>query len=79
MPDPEAVAEVAANWLRRSEVDLRTAQTLLAARESLEPWVVAFHAQQSAEKCVKAALIIEQLRFPRTHELERLASLPQTD
>lgn len=79
MPDPEAVAEVAVEWLRRAEVDLLTARMLSARRESLEPWVVAFHAQQAAEKSIKAALVIEQVRIPRTHELERLAALLQTD
>lgn len=75
MSDRDAVAEVAADWLRRSQVDLRIAQRLNADRESIEPWAAAFHAQQSAEKCIKAALVIEQTPFPRTHELERLAAL----
>jgi len=47
----------------------------LADRDAVDPWVASFHAQQAAEKTVKAALVIEQIRFPRTHELERLRSL----
>lgn len=75
MPDPEAVAEVALGWFRRAKSDLGAARNALAARDDLDPWVACFHAQQAAEKHVKAALIIEQVRFPRTHELERLRPL----
>lgn len=75
MPDPEAVAEVARSWLHRAKSDLVTARRALADREAVDPWVASFHAQQAAEKCLKAALIMEQIRFPRTHELERLRSL----
>lgn len=75
MPDPEAVAEVALGWLRRAKSDLVTARLALAGRDEVDPWVASFHAQQAAEKYVKAALIIEQVRFPRTHELERLHPL----
>ena len=75
MPDPEAVAEVALGWLRRAKSDLVMARKALADRDELDPWASSFHAQQAAEKYVKAALIIEQIRFPRTHELERLRPL----
>ena len=71
MPDPEAVAEVAVGWLRRARSDLVMARRALAGRDELDPWVASFHAQQAAEKYMKAALVIEQIRFPRTHELER--------
>lgn len=75
MPDPEAVAEVARSWLHRAKSDLVTARRALADRDALDPWVASFHAQQAAEKCMKAALVMEQIRFPRTHELERLRPL----
>lgn len=35
-------------------------------------WIYGFHAQQAAEKYVKAALAIEQERPERTHDLESL-------
>ena len=75
MPDPEAVAEAALGWLRRARSDLVLAKKALADRDELDPWLASFHAQQAAEKYVKAALVIEQIRFPRTHELERLRPL----
>ena len=75
MPDPEAVDEVARSWLRRAKSDLATARSALADRDAVDPWVASFHAQQATEKCMKAALVMEQIRFPRTHELERLRAL----
>jgi len=75
MPDPEAVVEVARSWLRGARSDLVMSRKALADRDAVDPWVASFHAQQAAEKTVKAALVIEQIRFPRTHELERLRSL----
>lgn len=79
MPDPEAVAEVARSWLRRARSDLVMARKALADRDVVDPWVASFHAQQAAEKIMKAALVIEQIRFSRTHELERLRSLLPAD
>ena len=74
MPAPDAVAEVARRWLRSAATDLETARRCLGDRTGIDPWVAAFHAQQAAEKLLKAALVIEQIPFSRTHELERLAS-----
>jgi HEPN domain-containing protein len=37
--------------------------------------VVAFHAQQAAEKYLKALLTRHQIEFPKTHELRRLLQL----
>jgi HEPN domain-containing protein len=75
MPSPEAVAEVARSWISRARSDLVTARRALADRDQVDSWVASFHAQQAIEKCLKAALIMEQVRFPRTHELELLRSL----
>ena len=78
MPDPDAVAEVARGWLRRGAADLGAARAILANREGLAPWLASFHAQHAAEKHLKAALVVEQVRFSRTHELERLLPLLRT-
>jgi len=79
MPGHEAIAEAARGWLRRSDVDLVTARKVIADRKDVEPWVVAFHAQQAAEKAIKAALTMEQIRVARAHELERLVRLLPVD
>ncbi len=36
---------------------------------------VCFHAQQCVEKYLKALLVLEEIDFPRTHDLEKLVSL----
>ena len=79
MPGPDPVTEVTREWLRRAQVDLSTARVLIASREGLEPWVASYHAQQAAEKYIKAALVFEQVLFPHTHELERLVPLLRTE
>ena len=37
--------------------------------------IIGFHAQQSVEKCLKAMLAINEIEFPKTHELETLHAL----
>ena len=73
MPDPESQAREAQRWLSRAWEDLHVAQ-LLAANSDLPPRVACFHAQQAAQKAVKAALVHDAIRFPRTHDLEQTAS-----
>jgi HEPN domain-containing protein len=69
-PDPELVAECRA-WLSRAAADLRAAGLLLEAAPPLLA-EVAFHAQQAAEKALKAFLTWHQRPFRRTHSLEEL-------
>jgi len=38
-------------------------------------WAVAFHAQQAAEKFLKAFLVRWQIEFPKTHDLQQILSL----
>jgi HEPN domain-containing protein len=64
-------------WVAKAEEDrLCIANNLAAARV---PWsVVCFHAQQAAEKYLKALLVSRGVRVERTHDLEYLldACLP---
>jgi len=61
-------------WLAYAESDLRLAQ--LAAGDPLVlPELVCFHAQQAAEKALKAVLRFKQVDFPWTHDLEELLRL----
>lgn len=75
MPDPEDVQLVADRWLSRAIDDLETAELVLGASDKIEPWVAAFHAQQAAEKAIKALLVRDQIQFPKTHDLEHLRGL----
>jgi HEPN domain-containing protein len=68
MPDdPELTAETQA-WLRKALEDLRAAELLLQANSLLSSQV-AFHAQQAAEKSLKAFLLWNSCPFGKTHNL----------
>ncbi|CAN5183995.1 hypothetical protein BH20ACT20_BH20ACT20_08770 [soil metagenome] len=68
--DPQRVADTQ-DWLSRARHDLQAASTLLEGKEPL-PDVAAFHAQQAAEKSLKAFLYWHDLPFRKTHELDEL-------
>jgi len=61
-------------WLRKAEGDLRAAERILEVEQ--EDWFAsAFHAQQAAEKFLKAFLVRHQIPFPKTHDITRLLEL----
>ncbi|MEW5947583.1 MAG: HEPN domain-containing protein [bacterium] len=62
-------------WLRKAENDLRTAIHALETMESPPTDTICFHAQQCAEKYLKAFLIFHEVDFPYTHKLEALILL----
>src|SRR5206468_3160933 len=58
-------------WMQKVEEDLLAIESILAG--SRIPWaVVAFHAQQAAEKSLKALLVSRGDTVPHTHDLEAL-------
>ena len=59
-------------WLRKAQSDLVAMDTLLKAG-SLD--AATFHAQQAAEKYIKAFLLNADVEFPYTHNLERLVEI----
>jgi HEPN domain-containing protein len=63
-----------AAWLALAEEDYRTASAALRRRS---PWLhtACFHAQQSAEKYLKAILVFKGKIFPKTHDLLELSEL----
>lgn len=70
MSAPESLDE----WVALAEEDLLNIQNNLAATRT--PWrTVCFHAQQSAEKYLKAVLIHEGVRPPLRHDLVELLAL----
>ena len=74
MSGPDLVVQEALRWLRFSAEDLDVAQRLLADRSSA-PRFVCWHSQQAAEKALKAALAIEEVDYPYTHDLNALRNL----
>ena len=72
-PDSE-VRALSAGWLAKARIDLLACVSL--SGESAELWeAVAFHAQQTVEKALKAVLVSHQVEFPKTHDIERLLDL----
>ncbi|HKS23256.1 MAG TPA: HEPN domain-containing protein [Thermoanaerobaculia bacterium] len=61
-------------WIGKADADLATAQREQAADEPNYD-AVCFHAQQCAEKYVKAQLVESGVRPPRMHDLSVLANL----
>ena len=59
-------------WLNYARSDLALAQ---ADIEEALPALQCFHAQQAAEKAIKAVLISVAFDFPYTHDLGHLAAL----
>jgi len=71
-PDPVSPGS-SADWLRYAKADLALAQVPLPAGSLYE--LLCFHAQQAAEKSLKAVLIQHGIEPPRTHNLETLIDL----
>lgn len=67
-----------AEWLRYAEDDLAGAYRLLTDVH-LPARLACFHAQQAAEKALKAALATAGTRIPRTHDLVALLMLSPVD
>ncbi|HEX9710749.1 MAG TPA: HEPN domain-containing protein [Candidatus Thermoplasmatota archaeon] len=59
-----------ARWLERAAADLSDARVLL---QHGTPGAAGFHAQQAAEKAIKAVLVERSGRYPRIHDLAVLA------
>ena len=57
-------------WLRRARADLALARVGLNAEGTL-PEDLCYHAQQAAEKAIKAVLVSRNVDFPWVHALER--------
>jgi HEPN domain-containing protein len=60
-----------ADWLRHAKSDLAVARDVEGNPEVL-PNQTAFHAQQAAEKAIKAVMIHQGIAFPLTHDLKEL-------
>ena len=58
----------------KAEGDLRSACYLLALPQQ-DYFAVAFHAQQAAEKFLKAFLVRHQIPFRKTHDIQELLGL----
>ena len=75
MPGSErdAILEIVNDWMRQAYSDLAVARMI--ENKEIAPEILAFHAQQAAEKSLKALLILKQVEFPRTHIIGVLINL----
>ncbi len=60
----------AEEWMKFAENDLLAAKELIENNELTQ--IVAFHAQQSIEKSLKAILELQDKKIPRIHDLRKL-------
>jgi HEPN domain-containing protein len=73
MPSDPIRSGSPADWLRYAKADLALARVPLPVGGLYE--LLCFHAQQAAEKSLKAVLIHHGIVPPRTHNLEHLIDL----
>ncbi len=75
-PDEETRHQVR-QWLAFADEDLRLAQggMNLSGPEGPPYRLIAYHAQQCAEKCLKAYLVCQGVDFPYTHNISTLLEL----
>jgi HEPN domain-containing protein len=75
MPQREAVVrQLVHQWLDRAAEDLGVAEFLVDGEAGF-PGPVLFHAQQAAEKYLKALLVSFQVEFRKTHDIVQLLEL----
>ena len=65
------------DWLRHAWSDLDLARVGQNSRILLED--LCFHAQQAAEKALKAVLVFRSVPFPKTHNIRTLMDLLPED
>jgi HEPN domain-containing protein/predicted nucleotidyltransferase len=71
----EQAMATAREWFEYASEDLRLAEHALTMGESAPLRLIAFHAQQCAEKCLKAILVARQADAPATHSIRHLLNL----
>ena len=74
-PKREDIIEKVKHWVEIAEEDLHLAKFALTMTSNVPYRLIAFHAQQSAEKYIKALLVYYRIDFPYTHDIAKLLSL----
>lgn len=67
-----------AEWMIHAESDLKIAR-LAVSDTSIRREQVCFHAQQAAEKTIKAVLLSQKIEFPLTHDIEELLEIAENN
>ena len=70
----KAVIKEVNAWIRKAEADFQNIELVLPAKSA--PFdTVCFHAQQAAEKYIKALLTFYGIPFGKSHDLDKLINL----
>ncbi len=77
-PPRDAVIAKVREWAAVADEDFRVARHTLSLSSNCPYRMVAYHAQQCAEKYLKAFLVWRDIDFPYTHNLARLRELCAT-
>ncbi len=75
MRGPDRQAALARRWLSKARTDLALATVVLEKAPEIESWAACFHAQQAAEKALKAVLVARSVEPPFVHNLVALRAL----
>lgn len=73
--DPTEVRRKVSQWAAYADEDLRLARHGLTLESGVPYRLIAYHAQQCAEKYLKAYLVSLGVDFPYTHNIARLVEL----
>lgn len=79
MPVAEHRRAVVRRWLAKARTDLALASVILEQGPDMDPWVCCFHAQQAAEKALKAVIVAQGTEPPHIHNLVALQALMPPD
>jgi len=75
MSRPPELIQLLRQWVEKAEHDLITAEHTLKLKINCPFDTVCFHAQQCAEKYLKALLVFDSKQFPPQHNLRILMQL----
>lgn len=71
----EHIIQNVRQWIGLADDDLRVAQIALSVKDDCPYHIVAYHAQQCAEKYLKGYLLLHGVEFPYTHSIAMLRTL----
>ena len=73
-PKDEVIKKLVGDWQHKADQDFAAAKALFSQETPLL-YPSCFHAQQAAEKYIKAYLTWKQTEFPKTHSINELLNL----
>lgn len=79
MSAPDRRRALVRRWLSKARTDLAVALVVLEQGPDMDPWVCCFHAQQAAEKALKAVIVARDAEPPFIHNLVALEALMPPD